>query len=81
MLCKLLKYDFKSMLRTFVPLWVIVLIFSLSNYALSADPFSAVGPTAILTTSTTSTSILSLVVTVAVIAVVGFVLWKKFGHK
>ena len=31
MLCKLLKYDLKSMFKTFVPLWVAVLLASLAN--------------------------------------------------
>ncbi len=66
MLCKLLKHDFKSMLRTFIPLWVIVLIFSLGNYAISAEPFSGSGTIATIIV----TALLIAVGTITVVLVI-----------
>ncbi len=48
MLCKLLKYDFKAMLRMFIPLWVLILIITtIQTYLFNADIdssfFSAAG--------------------------------------
>lgn len=57
MLCKLLKYDFKSMLRTFLPLWGLILITAIVQTFL----FNTDANSPLLTTSSTIFVMTSLV--------------------
>ncbi len=66
MLFKLLKYDFKSMFRIFLPLWGVILLVSLSNYAIATDPFSGSGTVATIII----TALLIAVFTITVVLVI-----------
>lgn len=65
MLIKLLKYDYKSMLKTFVPLWAMLLLVSLFNRLVQnsgfavADGYAFVGSTASSTVYGITTAVLA----------------------